>query len=585
MADGGFHTTSSKNSFKDATNGMLGKRPKGQNQQQLVFSLQQKSAPAPEKKKADKRFLFVEDDGEGPELKEKPKTSTVKKSRKVKQPAFDKKNADLFVVNSKGGTEYPSGDGKIVRINLSKLMMMRLTEEKLEEYSRLKDASGKALTTDHFECLIPTADQSHARFISVGSNTSNISIHCKKQHPTVIEAMARLIEQIPAEEAMTACRDYVQSLKVPDTTLNRFLQIDEATRVSSEASALIWFLDASIPFAQFDNSLFKHFCERLGGRYLSSTKTILETLLPALYQFVSSDMVATMSSWVGFFTTFDGWSKFNHSYVSQHYHGISSKSFEFSILMLDLIPSSVGKYRETIGAALVTRQQYWTESFDHLIAAGGLGDNASNIQSAGGFVFGKSEMSRCQCHMLALCLSDIENLNLDFNSDTSVMSKFCAYVAVNGNVVSMLQNFQEVNGLSELHVLLECETRWNGLFFALERFCLLEESLKSLKALPVVTDLKDIVPDFLEGSFFLRLRGYQPYLAELHSVSVLYQTQKFPVGCFVPLMSIHLNCFFQHSNMDAPFVASFKRSLLKAMQTRLSPTYSSVNNFLKVWLI
>jgi hypothetical protein len=219
-----------------------------------------------------------------------------------------------------------------------------------------------------------------------------------------------------------------------------------------------------------DNSLFKQFCERLGGRYLSSTTTIINTMLPALYQFVCSDMVATMSSWVGFFSTFDGWSKFNHGFVSQHYHGICQRSFDFSVLMLDLIPSSFAKYRETLGAALVTRQQHWTGELDHLIAAGGLGDNASNVQSAGNFAFGENDMSRCQCHMLALCFSDIENLLLDFNADTSVMSKFCSFIAVNGNVVSMLRNFQELNNLAELHVVLECETRWNGLFLLLIAF-------------------------------------------------------------------------------------------------------------------
>ena len=51
--------------------------------------------------------------------------------------------------------------------------MSRLTDEKVKEYSKLKDASGKPFTTDHYECLIPMADTQHARFISVWTNTSN----------------------------------------------------------------------------------------------------------------------------------------------------------------------------------------------------------------------------------------------------------------------------------------------------------------------------------------------------------------------------------------------------------------------------
>jgi hypothetical protein len=170
------------------------------------FTLAAAAAATPEKgtKRDPTEFAFVEQDEEGPELTSKKKKTATKK-KKTRAPGFDAKNGDLFVIHSKGTQDLPSVGGKTVRINLAKLMMMRLTEEKVLEYVNLKDASGKPLTTDHFDCLIPVADSSHARFISVGKNTSNVAIHYKKQHPTVIEGLARLIVETPANQAVVVC--------------------------------------------------------------------------------------------------------------------------------------------------------------------------------------------------------------------------------------------------------------------------------------------------------------------------------------------------------------------------------------------
>ena len=141
------------------------------------------------------------------------------------------------------------------------------------------------------------------------ATTGNVTSHGKKIHGTVVEALARLIEKTPAEEALAACSEYMESLGVASGSSTRFFGIASEQRITQEVCALIWFIDAFIPFAQFDNPLFKQFCEKQSGNVygaLSSTTTIMETMLPAIYEYVTDDCLKIMKDWVAFFNTLDG---------------------------------------------------------------------------------------------------------------------------------------------------------------------------------------------------------------------------------------------------------------------------------------
>jgi hypothetical protein len=100
---------------------------------------------------------------------------------------------------------------------------------------------------------------------------------------------------------------------------------------------LVWFLDANIAFSQFDNPLFRELIRSLNGRQFASSTTMVERVLPVLYQYTVEYMVAHLKRCRSFFTSFDGWSKFGDRFVSQSYHCIDPATFEYRILALDFI--------------------------------------------------------------------------------------------------------------------------------------------------------------------------------------------------------------------------------------------------------
>ena len=149
------------------------------------------------------------------------------------------------------------------------------------------------------------------------------------------------------------------------------------------------------------------------------------------------------------------------------------------------------------------------------------------------------------------------------------MRQLCAFVCSNSNIARYLQRYQQANELAELHVKMECATRWSGLFSCMTRFDELRESLPVMQEMGEVKALSSKVTDFLQPAFFLRLKGYLEVLSELNRLSEFYQTQKFPVGCFVPLLTGHLHQYFQPSMMDSAYIASLKKAFLKSVETRM----------------
>jgi hypothetical protein len=115
-----------------------------------------------------------------------------------------------------------------------------------------------------------------------------------------------------------------------------------------------------------------------------------------------------------------------------------------------------------------------------------------------------------------------------------------------------------------------------------ERFLKLKESLTQLLVDPYVQDQRKILPDFLDSSYFERMEKYLLYLERMHAVNLLFQTQTFPTGCFVPLCASKLEKMFESNVNDGPFLVNFKRSFYDAVQLHLKqPIFGECNNFLK----
>jgi hypothetical protein len=546
------------------------------------------------------RFEFVDGDDEG-SLQSPPRTVQKEASppvaRRVKQfkTGIDKKNKDLFVENPKGKM-YNASDG-VIKINLAKIIMRPVTEEEVAA-RKYYDGRNKLIDMACYRCLLPrssntkNADQHHPQFLHVGKYSGNITTHCNQYHDAVLQALARIIEETPKEEAKYKCEQYIAQLAAPVA----FGGIDAWAKgasdgdVSNELLCLIWFLDANIAFVQFDNPFFRQLIKSLGKRTFPSSTTMVEKWLPALYSFAVKEMVGFLQRCRSFFTSFDGWSRFGQRFLSQSYHCIDPKAFEYRILPLDFISCQTPHWSEVIAGCLVERQEHWTGGLDpEPIAAGGIADGASDVQKAGKLAYGAAEeggdMFGCQNHKLKGAYEVLERESPAFKAAIEAVAALFVAVSNAANVSESLRAFQNVNDLSSAALYVYNETRWEGRVRLLECALKLRQSLPSLKGFADGHAIGTTCDGFLSERFFDQLVVYHKYLDMVDDVSKLFQTQVFPTGHLVLLSYLALADSLLPSPDLAPFEKDFRAAVRKAVcETLVVPITSGANAFVKAAL-
>ena len=244
-------------------------------------------------------YILVDGDDEGDVLAD---TRTPKsKKRKARTPKLGQnaKDADLFVVDEKGD-RYSAANGGFVKINLAKALLRPANVEEIG--TRLGGKQPGLVTANHWKCLVPFAGPDHQVYVLVGPNTGNIAKHVRQHHDPQLAAVRRLIEETPKEEAKFVIDQFVNSLKAPTGGLDRFFGRNN-DEISVETMVLIWILDANIAFLQLDNPLFKKMMEKLGGREFPSSTTMVEAILPVLYNFAIEEMLKWLARALAFFTS------------------------------------------------------------------------------------------------------------------------------------------------------------------------------------------------------------------------------------------------------------------------------------------
>jgi hypothetical protein len=149
----------------------------------------------------------------------------------------------------------------------------------------------------------------------------------------------------------------------------------------------------------------------------------------------------------------------------------------------------------------------------------------------------------------------------------------------------ILKSFsQEMQSLAPLRMQLFNDTRWDGRSKFLERCLVLEEHIVDcFKDHPKVEEIqRELCPDFLSSEYFSRLALYVPILKGMNSISLLYQSQKFPTGHLVPLCVYHMTQFLASNQYGEECFEDMKKSFLDAVgQYMVEPVLKNPNNFLK----
>ncbi len=542
------------------------------------------------------RYVFVDGDDEG-DLATPDKTVTPdpvkQRARKMFKKGTDPKNKDVEVVDPHGQV-YQAKDG-VVKINIAKLILRPVTAEEIEA-RRFRDGNRNLIDDKCWRCQVTRSEGKdvHDEFLHIGSNTGNLMKHCVQHHKNTLDALARLIEENPKDEAKFACDEYIQNMQPPDgaAALARFLGKD-SKETSNELLVLAWFLDANISFNQFDNELFKQLIRDLNGRSFPSSTTMVERVLPVLYRYATEHMKHCLRKCRSFYTSFDGWTKNSERFISQSYHCIDPASFEYNVLALDFIHCQTAHYKEVLAGVLHERQEHWTAGMQpEPILAGGIADGASDVQSAGRHLLGdgsddegEKDMSRCQNHKMKSAYEALERGAPQFKLAIDALAELFTSVSHSANVSSMLKAFQFVNDVSSAALYVYSETRWEGRVGVLECALKLRKSLPCLKEYAAAQKIGAACPDFLNEPFFERLVVYQEHLKVVHNASRLFQTHRFPTGHLVLLAYCELARMFAPStdlDAEAHFETAFRDAILLSIQDCLvSPLTSSVNAFAK----
>ena len=543
-------------------------------------------------------YDLVDDDAEGEEynkaaLKVMRRKKTAEEEDKEEDDARAVLDKSLLEVH-KRGVVIRALDGH-VKVNLAKFVLKQLTEDDIAQLRADKAKGVMELQVGrHWECMLwaGTSSTKHPRFVSVGPNTGNLLRHCTSHHKELLEGLERLVAETPMAEARVAIPEYVRNQRAPKGSLSRLWgRMGGVTQLGQEATALLWFLHSQIAFTNFDSPLFKAFLRSAHVDNFASSTTIVTSLLPAIYRYVVDDILAAINKCHAVFVSFDGWSRFGDKFVSQHYHVINPSTFVYHAHLLDLIPYSGPQYAEPFAGALSERRKHWLGANNKILVAGGIADAEAKGQAAGKLMFGEGDMLKCQNHRLKKVYEVAESSSGQFKLDLQVFAALASAAAMKGPAAGALWQQQRLLGLPELHFIIYNDTRWEGRFQLVARALELRDALvgnDAVLGLDVVAVQRQLVGDFLSHNYFKRLEHYLPLLDDLNKMSKFYQTQSFPTGCFVVLLSkwAEQRAVVHNRDMQAPYFLSFMDAFKGALtEYLLEPVIRDANLFLQSALL
>jgi hypothetical protein len=217
---------------------------------------------------------------------------------------------------------------------------------------------------------------------------------------------------------------------------------------------LLWFLHGQIAFTNFDNPLFLSFLRSVDikDNEFGSAKTIVSSLLPAIYSYVTEEMCRFLHSCAAVSNSWDAWSRFGDKFISQHYHAINPKSFEYRAYLLDLVPYSGPQFAEALAGGLSERREHWLGG-SNVLAAAGIADGEAKGQAAGAIMFGDADMLKCQNHRLKSAYTEAEENSGQFKADLLAFAALASSAAHKGPTCTALWSHQRLHGLPELVLL------------------------------------------------------------------------------------------------------------------------------------
>lgn len=328
---------------------------------------------------------------------------------------------------------------------------------------------------------------------SFKTTVSNLRKHLERRHPTVSLPKIRdnIAEnstslKVPPIDTPSTSSSVVRVDETPGCSFqisNHFIsqpkKIPESQKRKFDKLLLDLFITDYQPFSVVDDKGFKNFVSALNPGYqLPNRKTISNSMIPAEYEKCMNVVKQELLSVTSVCLTTDSWTSVNNeSYLAVTVHYVTD-NFQLKSILLEC--SKLSKSHTSANLA---------QSIKNIIDKFHLGakvliivsDNASNIVGA---VVNELKMKHfgCFAHTINLILQDglkVVDVKVLVERVKSIVSFFKR--SSTGN--EQLKTAQSQLGLEPKKLIKEVPTRWNSLFYMIERIVELKNPVKTTIAL------------------------------------------------------------------------------------------------------
>ncbi|XP_067635684.1 zinc finger BED domain-containing protein 4-like [Eurosta solidaginis] len=322
----------------------------------------------------------------------------------------------------------------------------------------------------------------------------------QSRHPSVELPMAAVMQRHPqpslqpeiqletVTEAVVKHGPTLHQTKIT-SSLNNIKISAKAKKEIDEAMPIIFISDLQT-FSIVEDRGFRKFIKALNPAYeLPSRKVISRTIIPALYEECLQKMKFKVKSGLKFCVTTDCWTSRNTvSYIAISAHFVDD-NFELTNILLDCCPMYDAHTSKNLADQIRKVTTEWGV-FDKIILS--VSDNANNIKSAL-----QNELKLRHLGCFAHTLNLIVKSSLSGEAISSVLQKvkiIVTHFRKSTSTNEKFTTFQRNASTEPLRLIQSVDTRWNSVFYMVERFIKVEDAVKCTLAL-IDKELPRISPD------------------------------------------------------------------------------------------
>lgn len=263
--------------------------------------------------------------------------------------------------------------------------------------------------------------------------------------------------------------------KIMDAYINKKISVEQKKQIDSDLLDLC--IDSFQPFSIVEERAFKKFCRWIPGYKLPTRKTLSGSLLQECYNKMEQSIKAQVAEEVETICiTTDLWtSRVTESYIAVTGHYITQE-LEFKTVLLGCCNFSGSHTAANIASELDAILNRWNLKGKVNFA---ITDNAANIVKGIKECLGIKHFG-CFAHTLNLLVDDALKL---WQTLIDKVKKIVAHFKRSSLSSERLAKYQLQQNRQPKCLIQNVETRWNSVFYMIERIVELEEAVRSTLAL------------------------------------------------------------------------------------------------------